>query len=338
MKVLMIGGTGNIGTAVADTLLKRGCEVTVCGRGQGRPDCGFIRADRTRHADFELEMARHGSWDCVIDMVGYTPMDAKSAVRAFAGRTAQFVFCSTVDIFAKPAPSYPIGPGAPRGADPRFSYAFDKVRMEEILEEAAAGGAFALTTVRPAATYNDQSTPIGILNSGLAVMRRIRLGLPVIVMGDGLTLWCSAHRDDVGAAIARAAGNPGAYGKAYTLAGDEAMTWMQYYQAVADALNAPPVTFVGVSTELLLAAAPRACSWCDLNFKYDNIFDSSLAKADLGFAYTIPWAEGARRMAAFQDRMGAINESADHPAYGGLIERMRALKYELSQTMSMLDT
>ena len=77
MKALMIGGTGNIGTAVADTLLKRGWEVTLCGRKQGRPDCGFIQTDRTHHGDFEAEMARHGSWDCVIDMVGYTPMTRK---------------------------------------------------------------------------------------------------------------------------------------------------------------------------------------------------------------------------------------------------------------------
>ena len=337
MKVLMIGGTGNIGTAVADTLLQRGWEVTLCGRGQGRPDCGFIQTDRTRHADFESEMKEHGSWDCVIDMVGYTPTDAQSAVRAFAGRTAQFVFCSTVDVFAKPAPSYPVGPTAPRGADPRFAYAYDKVRMEEILEEAAAGGAFALTILRPAATYNDRSTPIGILNSGLSVMRRLRLGLPVIVMGDGLTLWSSAHRDDVGAAIARAAGNPRAYGKAYTLAADEALTWIQYYQAVADALGAPPVTFVGVPTELLVAAAPKACAWCGVNFKYDNVFDSSPAKEDLKFAYTIPWAEGARRMAAFHERLGEIDAAADHPAYDKLIQRMQALKTELSQTMSMLE-
>ena len=243
-----------------------------------------------------------------------------------------------MDVFLKPAPSYPVGPKASRGADPRFAYAYDKLRMEEILEEAAAGGAFALTILRPAATYNDHSTPIGILNSGLSVMRRLRLGLPVIVMGDGLTLWCSAHRDDVGAAIARAAGNPRAYGKAYTLAGDEALAWIQYYQAVADALGAPPVTFAGIPTELLLAAAPKTCAWCGLNFKYSNVFDSSPAKRDLEFAYTIPWAEGARRMAAFHDRLGAIDAAVDHPAYAGLIERMRALKNELSQTMSILDT
>lgn len=338
MKVLVIGGTGNIGTAVVNTLIAKGRKVTLCGRGQGRPDCGFIRADRTRHAEFELEMARYGSWDCVIDMVGYTPMDAKSAVRAFAGRTEQFIFCSTVDTFVKPAPSYPVGSDAPRGADPRFGYAYSKVRMEEILEEAAAVGAFALTIVRPAATYNDHSAPIGILNSGLAVMRRMRLGLPVIVMGDGMTLWCSAHRDDVGSAIARAAGNPHTYGKAYTLAGEEALTWKQYYSAVAEALSAPPIIFVGVPTALLMAAAPKICQWCDVNFQFNNVFDSGAARTDLGFSYTVPWAEGARRMAAGQERLNAIDQSTDHPAYDRLIARMRAVESGIAQTMSIWDT
>jgi nucleoside-diphosphate-sugar epimerase len=273
-------------------------------------------------------MEAQGEWDCVIDMIGYTPEDAESAIRAFSGRTEQFVFCSTVDTFKKPAPSYPIRQDTPRGADKRFTYAWNKVKMEERFEEAAAEGAFALTIVRPAATYNDESMPIGILDSGVAIMRRMRQGLPVIVMGDGLSLWCSAHRDDVGRAIAMAAGNSRAFGKAYTLSGDEAITWIQYYGAVAEALGVPTVEFVGVPTALLAAAAPRECEWCYVNFKYDNVFDNGLAKRDLGFRYTIPWSEGARRMVNHHDSLGAIDGSKDHPNYDRIIESIRRLETE----------
>lgn len=336
MKVLVIGGTGNIGTAVVRTLLERGADVTVVGRGASAPGAGFIAADRTKHKEFEQTMRGHGDWDCVIDMIGYQCEDAESAIRAFSGRTAQFIFCSTVDTFCKPAPSYPIGPGAPRGANPLFSYACSKVRMEQLFEQAAAGGAFALTIMRPAATYCDQSMPIGILSSGLAVMRRIRLGLPVIVMGDGLTLWTSSHRDDVGRAIAMGAGNSNTYGKAYALSGDEALTWMQYYSTIATAMGAPEIDFIGVPTALLVSAAPKACEWCDINFKYCNIFDNSQAKRDLGYCYTIPWVEGARRMVAYHDGIGAIDASHDHPAYDEIICRMKKLAKEFQIELAHL--
>lgn len=337
MRLLVIGGTGNISTAVVRTLQEQGCDVTICGRSAVAPGCAFIRADRTRHAEFEEALAGQGEWDCVIDMVGYEPKDAESSVRAFAGRTGQFIFCSTVDTFRRPAPSYPVAQDAPRGADPRFIYAWNKVRMEELLESAAAAGAFALTIVRPAATYFDQSVPIGILNNGLAVMRRIRRGLPVLVMGDGQSLWSSAHRDDVGKAIAMAAGNCEAYGRAYTLAGDEALTWRQYYGAMAEAMGAPEIGFVGVPTELLLAAAPKTCEWCGVNFQYDSIYDCSDAKRDLGFRYTVPWAEGVRRMIAWHDSQGAIDASRDHPAYNEIIRRMKGLEVEFHAELAGLE-
>jgi nucleoside-diphosphate-sugar epimerase len=338
MKVLMIGGTGNISTAIVRRLLDEGCDLTIVGRHMGTPGADFIGVDRTQHAAFEEAVHERGEWDCVVDMIGYTPEDARSALRAFAGRTRQFIFCSTVDVFQKPAPAYPIGDDSPRRAEARFGYAHAKVRMEEILEEAAASGAFALTIMRPAATYNDTSTPIGILNSGLAVMRRIRLGLPIIVMGDGLTLWTSAHRDDVGRAIAAGVGNSATFGKAYTLSGDEALTWTAYYGALAEALRASPIRTVGVPVSLLVSAAPQACEWCDLNFKYCNVFDNSPAKRDLGFRYTINWAEGARRMVAYHEGSRAIDGSADHPAYDEIVRRIETLADGFRTELAPLDT
>jgi nucleoside-diphosphate-sugar epimerase len=227
-----------------------------------------------------------------------------------------------VDVYRKPAPQYPISEESPRGADHRFSYAANKVAIEEELERAAASGAFELTIVRPAATYNDQSTPIGILNSGLAVMRRIRQGLPVIVLGDGLSLWTSSHRDDVGRAIAMAAGNHTAYGKAYTISGNEAITWLQYYGAIAEAMKAPDIEFVGIPSRLLAQAAPKTCEWCELNFQYDNVFDNAKARKDLDYHYTVSWAEGVARMVSYQDSIGAIDASSDNPSYNSLVSRI----------------
>ena len=338
MRVLIIGGTGNISTATTRALLERGHDLTLYNRGhQSIEGVRTIVGDRTDHAAFEATLRAEGSYDCVIDMIAYTPEDGPSLVRALGGRCTQLVFCSTVDVYVKPARVYPITESHPLSQNPEFAYAYQKGRLEEILGRAADDGAFALTILRPAATYNDTSAPIGILNSGLAIMRRIQEGRPVIVMGDGLSLWTSSHRDDVGLAFANAVGNPSTFGQAYTVAGDEALTWLGYYGAVAEALGAPPIRTVGIPTALLVQAAPRTCAWCGLNFQYDNIFDNARAKDELGYRYTVTWREGAARMVAYHVAAGDIASAPDHPAYDALVERFERLGAILARDLAPLD-
>ncbi len=158
---------------------------------------------------------------------------------AFAGRIKQLVFCSTVSTYVAPAPSYPITESTPIGADPAFEYAWEKVQCEQILQAAAEKGAFRLTIVRPGATYNDSFTPISFLGSGAGLLYRLSQGKPVLLLGDGSSLWGHAHRDDVGKAIAHAAGNERAYGESYTIAAKEVMTWEQIYTVIAEEMGAP---------------------------------------------------------------------------------------------------
>src|SRR6187549_3394462 len=112
MKILIIGGTGLISTAITRFLLERGDDVAHFNRGRSTidaapPQVKQIQGDRTDYGAFEQQIAAAGRFDCVIDMVGYQPEDAASAVRAFRGRAGQFIFCSTVDIYQKPASLYP---------------------------------------------------------------------------------------------------------------------------------------------------------------------------------------------------------------------------------------
>ena len=78
-------------------------------------------------------MADAGHFDCVIDMVGFRPDEAKSAVRAFAGRTGQYIYCSTVDVYTKRAGRYPVAEDGERGALPSFPYAYNKGASENLL-------------------------------------------------------------------------------------------------------------------------------------------------------------------------------------------------------------
>jgi nucleoside-diphosphate-sugar epimerase len=333
MKVLIIGGTGNISTATTRTLVARGDEVTLYNRGQTQVEipgpCRTLTGDRYDHAAFEAQITEAGTFDCVIDMIGYAPQDLESAVRAFGGRVAQYIFCSTVDVYTKRPKVYPVTQDTEREPYPSFPYAYKKAQCERILEAAHARGDFALTILRPAQTYSDSRTPLPLIGPGTHFMRRVRQGKPILILGDGTSLWVASHRDDVGPAFAVAAGNPVTYGKSYDVTGDEVMTWERHYTTVAEVMGAPPLDLVRIPSDLLGRMAPQAAEWCVENFHYNNLFDNAAAKADLGYRYTITWEEGVRRMVAWHDARAEIDDSPDYALYDQIVSAWRRHSEEL---------
>ena len=322
MRVLVIGGTGNISTAIVRELLKKHHEVSVLNRGTYKVNgVTQITADRYNRKSF-LKAVVNKEFDCVIDMICFYEKDAKTLCEAFANKTKQIIFCSTVDVYKKPAPYYPITEDAPLEADPAFEYAWHKIECEKIMKEEAEKGSFAITIVRPAATYNDNSTPISLVGDGRGLLYRIKTGKPLIVIGDGSSLWTSAHRDDVGRAIANAVGNPKAMNNSYTLASYEAMTWEQYYQTVAEVMNAPKPDIVGIHWKELVRAGRGACDWSGYNFRFNNSFDCSKAKEDLDFHITITWRKGAERFIRYHEEQGDINEKFEDPNYDRILNEV----------------
>ena len=314
MNILIIGGTGLISTAITRELVARGDRVTHFNRGQsaaqGVPGVRTIVGDRTDYATFERQMAEIGPWDCVMDMIGYKPEDGQSVVRAFRGRTDHVIFCSTVDVYTKPATSYPIREDAERRPRQEFPYAFDKAIIENTLLQAHARGDFPLTIIRPAYTYGEGR---GMLSTfgGDRYLDRLRKGKPVVVHGDGTSLWVSCHRDDVAHAFVGAAGSERAFGMAYNVTGEEWMPWNQYHQIVAAAIGAPPPTLVHIPTDLLLQAAPQRAWITAENFQFNNLVDTTAARSAIGFRYTIPLATGVQRIVAWLDERQRIPNSDD---------------------------
>ena len=330
MRVLIIGGTGLISTAITRALIARGDDVVLYNRGQTETDIpeGYntITGNRKDSAAFEAQMAEAGNFDAVIDMIGFVPADIESAIRAFRGNIGQFIFCSTVDVYTKPARHYPIREDAEREPMPSFPYAHNKAKCERFLEVAHEHGDFPVTIIRPAHTYGEGRGLIHSLGLGGAYyFHRIRLGKPIITHGDGSSLWAACHRDDVGRAFAEAVGNKKTFGKGYHTASEEPMTWNQYHQTVAQAMNAPDPKLVHIPTDLLFEIAPKAAEWCRENFQYNNIFDNAAAKADLNFGYTIPFVEGVRRIVDWLDARGRIHDKDEPEVYSEIIERWQHL-------------
>ncbi|MBA3946062.1 MAG: NAD-dependent epimerase/dehydratase family protein [Herpetosiphonaceae bacterium] len=326
MKILIIGGTGLISTPLTRFLLERGDDVTHFNRGQQQlyttpVDVNVIQGDRTDYPAFEQQMAAAGHFDCVIDMIGYVPRDAESAVRAFRGRTEHFIFCSTVDVYRKPASHYPVTEAEGYGG--LNAYSSNKVVCEQILRVAYEHEAFPLTIIRPAYTYGEGRGPIHSLGGRTTYLDRMRKGKPLIVHGDGSAFWTACYRDDVARAFAEAVGQAHTVGKSYHTPGEEWMTWDTYHGRVAEALGVPLPQLVHIPTDTLARLAPQEAAIVVENFQFSNIFDTTAARHDLKFRYTVPWVEGVRRMVTWLDEHGRIEDSDAAPFEDHLIAAWR---------------
>lgn len=332
MKILIIGGTGLISTPLTGLLQARGHDVTLYNRGQREArvaaETPRLLGNRRDFATFEAQMAQIGPFDMVIDMICFQPDEAESAIRAWRGRTGHYVMCSTVDVYRKPATRLPYREDEPHeGLNP---YARGKVACEALLQAAHTRGELVLTIIRPAHTYGEGSCFVNSWGRQTSYIDRLRKGKPIVVHGDGSSLWASGHCDDVAQAFAATAGNPATYGRTYHVTGDEAPTWDQYHQSIAAAIGAPPPRLVHIPTDCLLRLAPTKASIIATNFQFNNIFDLDAARRDLGFKYTVPLAEGVRRNVAWLDQRGRIDNSDDDPFEDRLIAAWQRATGELA--------
>ncbi len=322
MRVLIIGGTGLISTAITRRLLGLNVDLILYNRGRtplrAEGDVRQMHGDRRGYAAFEKQMREAGPFDCVIDMVCFVPEDAESVVRAFRKRVGQVIFTSTVDVYKKPASRYPYTESEPRDRT-LGSYGQDKVKCEDILCAAHERGDFAVTVIRPAMTYGEGGSLVQSMGWDTRFLDRIRRGKPIICHGDGSSLWVACHVDDAAVAFANAIGNENTFGKPYHVTGEEWMTWDRYYQGIAEAMGAPTPNLVHIPTDLLAKVAPKRAGICAVNFQFNNVFDNSRAHSDLGFRYTVPWAAGVKRTVAWLDENCKIGDSAGDPAYDRII-------------------
>ena len=339
MKILIIGGTGKISTPVTRALLDRRETVTLLNRGQRSAEFAGrareIRGDRQDLGGFERTLRDAGTFDCIIDMIGYRPAELEASVRALAGRCGQYVFCSTVDVYQRPSAHYPYREGEPLHA--LSEYGRNKVLCERVLERAHADGAFAVTILRPAHTYDDTGVIHHAMGRSTALLDRLRRGKPIIVHGDGQSLWVAAHAEDVAMGFVGAIGNTRAHGRGYHLPGAEWLTWNVYHQLVADILGAPPPELVHIPTELLVRLAPRSAAVCAPNFQYPNIFDATAACEELGFRYTIPVRRGFERVVAWLEARGAIADADSEPFYDAIVTAWRDASNTLIERVAPLD-
>lgn len=331
MKILIIGGTGLISTAISRQLLEAGHDLTLYNRGKTNPRLpdGYhvIHGDRNDTETFEAQMASQEGFDCVIDMVCFKPEHAESDIRAFSGKTNQLIFCSTVDVYTKPPKTFPVKESHERHA--LSDYGRDKAKCEDLFMKAHQNGDFNATIMRPASTYGEGGSIIHTFGWETYFLDRLLKGKPIIVHGDGEALWVSCHVDDVGRAFVNAVDNPKSFGKAYHLTGEEWQTWNQYHERLAEAIGAPKPTIIHIPADLLVRISPEKAMTTYLNFQYTNIFDNSAAKADLDFKVTVDWMSGSKRTFDWLADHEQIENWQGYPFYDQIIESYKQQTGEL---------
>lgn len=321
MKILIIGGSGVISTSVAQALIDRGEKPTLLNRGQTpvrlRGDFEHLTADRTDRRAFEDVVRQSGPWDAVVDMTCSNPDDAASLAGAIRGRVGQLVFCSTTNVYPKPADAYPVPEDHRLGA--AYKNGIDKARCEAIHHDAETAGDYRVTIIRPGHTYGETG---GVLNcmASPAFIDRMRRGKPMVVHGDGQGLWSALHADDVARVFAAATGNTDAFGRVYNATGTEWMTWNQYHAGIAGALGVEPPEFIHIPTHVLALLAPARTAQCKRSLQYPGIYDMSAARDELGFHARVPFVKGMRRVIDWLDAHDRIEPWDSDPDYDRIIQ------------------
>lgn len=260
MKALFLGGTGTISMAITRQLAANpDWELYLVNRGN-RSDVPenvtVIAADVNNEAQL-TEKLQDMQFDVVCDFIGYVPAQLERDLRVFRGRTRQFMYISSASAYQTPLSSYRITEATPL-SNPLWEYSRNKIACEELLMKAYREEGFPITIIRPSHTYDERSIPIGVhgQNGSFQVVQRMLAGKPVIIPGDGTSLWTVTFNEDFAGAFIGLMGNAHAIGEAFQITCDETLTWNQIYQIVADTLGVTLHPYY-VPSDFLAAV----CSW-----------------------------------------------------------------------------
>lgn len=299
MNALLIGGTGTISLAITQLLAKRGWEVHLLNRGSRKAEVPqgvhWIQADMNdEQAVAEILRGRH--FDCVCQFIGFQREQVERDIRLFQGKTNQYLYISSASAYHKPVMDYRITEGTSL-ANPYWEYSRDKIACEEVLMKAYREKQFPVTIIRPSHTYDNRNVPLGVhgKNGSYQVIKRMLEGKPVIIHGDGTSLWTMTHNSDFAKGYVGLMGNPHAIGEAFQITNDESLTWNQIYETIAKVLGVE-LKACHVASEFLAATGKYDLLGSLIGDKANSVvFDNAkLKRAVPDFVPTVRFEEGIR--------------------------------------------
>jgi nucleoside-diphosphate-sugar epimerase len=300
MKVLFIGGTGNISLSVSKLALNRGIELYHLNRGN-RPTLDGVKnliADIS-NVEQSKKALQNYNWDVVVNWIAFTPEDILRDFELFRGKTSQYIFISSASAYQKPPVNYIITESTPL-KNPLWEYSRNKIACEDLLVKLYREKDFPVTIVRPSHTYY---SVIPVTLGGwteYTVVDRIKKGKPIVVQGDGTSLWTLTHATDFAKGFIGLMNNQYAIGEAFHITSDEVLSWNQIYQTLARAAGCEakivhiPSTFIADYGEKHNYPSERGSLLGDKS--HSAIFDNSKIKRFVPeFVATVPFSEGIKQ-------------------------------------------
>jgi nucleoside-diphosphate-sugar epimerase len=328
MKVLFIGGTGNISTPVSQMAVALGMDLYHVNRGN-RPTIPGVKNLIADIEDIEKtkEVLKYHEWDVVVNWIAYTPEQVQRDIDIFTNKTRQYVFISSASCYEKPPTNYIITESTPL-KNPHWQYSRDKIACEDLLVKAFREQNFPMTIIRPSHTYYSVF-PISLGGwTEFNAVHRMRNGKPVVIQGDGTSLWTVTHARDFAKAFIGMMGRSAAIGEAYHITSDEVLTWNQIYTQLAEAAGAK-IEIVHVPSKKIIEYAnengfesEEGGLWGDKS--HCAIFDNSKIKRLVpGYVATIPFAEGIKETIAWfeADPKRMIVNPTTERLLDGLVEK-----------------
>lgn len=296
MKVLFIGGSGFISTAVSRMAIERGMELYLLNRGirsSEIPGAYQLTGDIHNPESMRNALKDH-QFDVVVDWIAFTPEDVERDLQVFRGRTKQFVFISSASAYQKPVVNYIITESTPL-ENPYWEYSRNKIASEELLLKAYRDEDFPVTIVRPSYTYNTY-LPVAIGGFGCYTLAdRMLKGKPIIVHGDGTSLWVNTHAEDFAKGFLGLLGNERAIGQAFHITSDEVLSWNQIYQTIAEVLGVE-AKMIHIATDYIVKVVPSMTGNLLGDKTWSAVFDNSKIKSFVPeFQATISFREGMHR-------------------------------------------
>lgn len=298
MKILFIGGTGQISTAVTNLLLEKNADLTLLNRGSGsaytQKGAKLIKSDINDLPAAKKALAgKH--FDVVVNWIAYTKDEVLRDIELFGSSIGQYIFISSASAYEKPSKHYIITESTPL-SNPFWQYSRDKIECERLLEEEHQRSGFPYTIVRPSHTYGQGNLPVLFWRTDYfwTFLDRILRGLPMIVHADGTSLWTVTHNTDFAAAFVGLMGQPRALCQTYHITSDEALSWNNLHKTIAFALGVEP-NIIHIPSDYIVRQLPEYEGDLIGDKIESVVFDNSKIKDMVpGWQAHVSFAEGVR--------------------------------------------
>lgn len=328
MKVLIIGGNGNIGYHCTAEALKLGHEVWTISRSndlnneykhRSLPDNKLLHKLHlnvrnillTKQTITNEGFNEYNKFDVVVDFLCYKPEHAITDIELFNRITNQFIFISSTSVYKRPYKEIFAKELSQLDYTTTWGYAYNKIQCEEIFKDSYRYIGFPVTILRPAYTY-DTTIPYAIgHDKGWTICNRMSHGKPIILLGDGISLWSLSHSSDISRAIVKIFGNIKSINETFHITSDEYLTWKEITEIIANELNAPPLDIVYVPTTYILRNKLDVGIHLYNHRRWNDLYDNSKIKSFINWKPEIKFKDGIKKTIEWfneDDRRQWIND------------------------------